>query len=318
MNIFTLDTKGIIPKFCKHSKIFLNLPRGQEAPLAVQRPFRKKPLWLLAPVIAVILSSCTLFSPLSKTGEEIIALPSSTKILAVDSQGFLLTSLRVRSEDRPDILLKWKINTSTPILKEKAEPVLSSARIEEREEGGLVYRIRALSFKQGKEKIDLECFLDLIVPTGLGLGVAGNQIDIEGGFRLIESKGGETKIILRERAESLRAEAISSPLTVEGDADQVFLRTIAPFSFFPENVDVSLKTTLKGKTYYINSMGSIDLLVPQDATGFLNAPQGTKIGIPFVALSSAEAGRVMGYLNGSDGRIINLEAGKEAALIPFP
>jgi hypothetical protein len=153
MNIFTLDTKGIIQKFCKHSKIFLNLSRGQEAPVAVQKPFRKKPLWLLAPVIAVILSSCTLFSPLSKTGEEIIALPSSTKILAVDSQGFLLTSLRVRSEDRPDILLTWKINTSTPILKEKAEPVLSSARIEKRDEGGLSIESALSASSKGKKKL---------------------------------------------------------------------------------------------------------------------------------------------------------------------
>jgi len=254
-NMFSLDTKD-------RSRI----------PVAAQKPLRKKLLWFFTLAMAVILSGCTLFSPFSKAGEEIILLSSLTKILAVDSQGFLFTSVRVKSEDRPNILLTWKIKTTTPVLKEKAELALSSARIEKREEGGLVYRIRGLSFRQEGEKIDLECSLDLVVPTGLGLEVAGNQIDIEGGFRSIESKGGKTKIILKKRAESLRAEAISSPLTVEGDADQVFLRTIAPFSIFPENVDISLKTILKGKTYSLNSMGSIELLVPQDAT---RAPQRT-------------------------------------------
>jgi len=317
MNMFTLATKGVTPLFSRLPVRLKKLLRSQTFLVAAQKPFQML-FWFFGLAIAIILSGCALFPSPSKAGEETIALPPSIKTLAVDAQGFRSTIIRVRSEDRADIYLTWEIKTSIPMLKEKAEQALDAARIEKREEGGFVYRIRGLSYTQGAGRIDLECSLDLLMPAGLGLQVEGNQIDIEGSFRSIESKGGRTKIFLKEQAEYLSAEALFSPLVVEGDADRVLLRTIASCSLFPENVDISLKTSLRGNVYSINSAGSIKLLIPQDATGLLNAPQGTKIGISFKALSPAKPGRVVGYLNGADGRIINLEAGKEAALRPLP
>lgn len=209
----------------------------------------------------------------------------------------------VQSENRTDIRLEWR-KTAQGISQEDADRMVEEITIEKTTPSADTMRIAA---KFEGSPGNRGCAFHLRLPESLALAIhtSNGRLEFRGlspSLELVTSNEA-IQAILDEPAKRIRAETSNGTVQITGDA-------LEDLSLVSSNGQMELQTSLAGVHYDLhNSNGPITLLVPQNATGQLEAETSNsriQVNLPFQRDPTNNENQVSGLLNGSNTRTIFL------------
>jgi DUF4097 and DUF4098 domain-containing protein YvlB len=253
-------------------------------------------------VLCVGLSACIVGLGVNaeRSGSETVPVSRSLQRVAIETAN---GEVIVQSENRTDILLEWR-KTAQGTSQQEADRMVEEIRIEKTTPSADLMRIAATFPNSPGNR---GCVFHLRLPESLALDIhtSNGKLEFRGlspSLELVTSNGA-ILAILDEPAKRIRAATSNGPVQITGDATE-------DLSIVSSNSQVELQTTLTGAYYDIrNSNGSITLLVPQSATGRLEAETSNsrvQVDLPLQSDLTDNENRASGLLNGSDTRIITL------------
>lgn len=235
-----------------------------------------------------------------RSGSETYSVSRSLQRLTIKTAN---AEVIVQSENRTDILLEWR-KTAQGTSQEEADRMVEEITIEKTTPSA---NSMFITSKFPDSPGNRGCAFHLRLPESLALVIhtSNGRLEFRGLSPSLELVTSNEAIlaILDEPAKRIRAETSNGRVQITGDATEDLL-------LVSSNGQVELQTALAGVHYDVhNSNGPVTLLVPQNATGQLEAETSNsriQVDLPFQSDPTDNGNRVSGLLNGSNTRTIFL------------